>query len=285
MYDLTDVDVIRYLCKKHGFTFLKEMGQNFVTDSSVLDGISAIAAKSRGVLEIGAGFGSLTAALAQRAEKVVAVELDRRLDAVLCETLAGFSNVDMVWGDILKIDIKKLLEDKFPGMTVSVAANLPYYITTPIIMMLLENRFAFERIVVMIQKEVARRLCAGAGSRDYGAISVAVNYYADARIIGEVKSDSFFPRPKVDSAVIEMAIRKEPGVKVGDEKLFFALVKAAFSQRRKTLRNALLGSGKFGGKPFIDGALEACGFDGKIRGEALDMAAFARLCGFFENNL
>ena len=282
MYELTDPKIIKYLCSKYGFTFAKSMGQNFITDASV----PAIMAKeatenSQGVIEIGPGFGVLTAALATNAEKVVSIELDKRLQRVLNETLGGFSNISFIWEDCLKIDLKELIETEFSDMEVSVAANLPYYITTPIIMNLLESRLPFKKIVVMIQKEVAQRLCANPGGKDYGAISVATQYFSKPQIIKNVPAGAFIPAPKVDSAVVSMEILDTPSVTPENEKLFFKLVKAAFSQRRKTLVNALSGSGAFGTKEEIIKAVETIGLSPTIRGEALSIEKFCELSDYF----
>lgn len=282
MYKLTDPKIIKYLCQKYGFTFAKSMGQNFITDESVPAVMAQEALENAGgVIEIGPGFGVLTAALATTAEKVVSIELDKRLEKVLEETLAGFSNVSFIWEDCMKVNLKELMETEFKGMDVSVAANLPYYITTPIIMNLLESRLPFKKIVVMIQKEVAQRLCAAPGSKDYGAISIATQYYSKPRIIKHVPAGSFIPAPKVDSAVVCMEILEKPSVTPLDEKKFFALIKAAFSQRRKTLVNALSGSGAFGFKEEIIKAVETMGHNPTIRGEALSIEQFCELCDYF----
>lgn len=282
MYQLTDPKIIKYLCQKYGFTFAKSMGQNFITDESVPAVMAADALENAtGVIEIGPGFGVLTAALATTAEKVVSIELDKRLQKVLGETLAGFSNVSFIWEDCLKVNLKELLETEFKGMDVSVAANLPYYITTPIIMNLLEGRLPFKKIVVMIQKEVAERLCAAPGSKDYGAISIATQYYSNPKIIKHVPAGAFIPAPKVDSAVVSMEILEKPSVTPRDEKRFFALVKAAFSQRRKTLVNALSGSGAFGSKEEIANAVEKLGHSPTIRGEALSIKQLCELADYF----
>ncbi len=282
MYELTDPKIIKYLCSKYGFTFSKSMGQNFITDASVPAAMTREATEnSQGVIEIGPGFGVLTAALAQNAEKVISIELDKRLEKVLGETLAGFSNVSFIWEDCLKVNLKELMENEFPGMNVSVAANLPYYITTPIIMNLLESRLPFKKVVVMIQKEVAQRLCAKPGSKDFGAISVTTQYFSKPEIIKNVPAGAFIPAPKVDSAVVSMEILDTPSVTPRDEKLFFKLVKAAFSQRRKTLVNALSGSGIFGTKEEIAKAVESIGLSPTIRGEALSIEQFCKLSDYF----
>ena len=286
MYDLTDPKIIKYLCRRHGFTFSKSMGQNFITDPSVLMSIAERATDgAEGVIEIGPGFGSLTAALATRAKKVAAIELDRRLEPVLEETLAGFGNIDIIWGDCLKVDYPRLLNERFSGMSVSVAANLPYYITTPILMHLVEGRFPFKRIIVMVQKEVAERLCAAPGGKDYGAVTLAAQYYTEPEILAVVPAKSFIPAPKVDSAVVSMEVRSAPAVDVKDEKLFFSLIKAAFSQRRKTLANSLFNSGKFASKADVSAAVASLGLGESIRGEALSIKDFASLTDFFVENV
>ncbi len=285
MYELTDPKIIKHLCSKYGFQFAKSMGQNFITDEQVPMIMAKTATEnSEGVIEIGPGFGVLTAALASNAKKVVSIELDKRLQPVLKETLAGFDNIDFIWEDCLKVDIKKLMDEEFSGMNVSVAANLPYYITTPIIMNLLELHLGLKKIVVMIQKEVAERLCACSGTKEYGAISIATQYYSKPEIIKSVPAGSFIPAPKVDSAVVCMEILDTPSVTPKDEKLFFKLIKAAFSQRRKTLANALSASGAFGSKEDIIKAIEKAGFNTNVRGEALSIDEFCTLCDIFANN-
>lgn len=277
MLDLTNIEVIKYLCNKYGFKFSKDMGQNFLTDSTVIDVISAAAAEEvSGVIEIGPGFGCLTAALGQRCKKVVSIELDNRLENVLKETLAGFDNIRIYWEDCMKADIKKIIEEEFDGR-VSVAANLPYYITTPIVMKLLEGDWGFKKIIVMVQKEVAERFCAAPGGKEYGAVTLGVQYRAETRVLCEVGKEKFIPSPKVDSAVIEMTLLDEPKVKPKSEKMFFAIIKAAFAQRRKTLVNSLSNAGCFGSKEVITKAVEEIGKDVNIRGEKLSIEDFCRL--------
>lgn len=281
MYELTDPKIIKYLCQKYGFSFAKSMGQNFITDAEVPRVMSEKATENaNGVIEIGPGFGTLTAFLAMDAEKVISIELDKRLREVLSETLAGFDNISFIWEDCLKVNLKELMEKEFNGMEVSVAANLPYYITTPIIMNLLEGRLPFKKIVVMIQKEVAQRLCAKPGTKDYGAISITTQYFSKPQIIKTVPASSFIPAPKVDSAVVCMDILPHPSVSPKDEKLFFKLIKAAFSQRRKTLVNALSGNGAFGSKEEIIKAVEEAGFSPTVRGEALSIEDFCTLSDY-----
>lgn len=275
MYDLTSPSVIRHLCDEYGFSFKKSFGQNFLTDKDVLFDI-AETADAEGVLEIGPGFGTLTAALALKAKKVVSVELDRSLEPVLAETLAGFDNITLHFNDIMKTDIAQLIDEEFEGLEVSVAANLPYYVTTPILMKLLEGKYRFKNIVIMVQKEVADRIVAKPGKKDYGALTLAVGYYAEAKIIDSVPAEKFIPSPKVDSAVVALKILRAPPIEA-DEKDYFRLVKAAFSQRRKTLLNALANSGAYGGKENIKAVLEQMGYDTNVRGETLSMKEFSDL--------
>ena len=273
---LTNPSVIKEISRKFGFEFKKSFGQNFLTSERVLDEICDAATGSEGILEIGPGFGTLTDALASNFEKVVAVEVDNRLPEVLAYTLAEHSNVKIVQGDCMKMNLPELLSEEFDGMRVSVAANLPYYITTPIITMLLESRLPLEKIVVMVQKEVAERLCAAPGGKEYGAISVMCKYYTDSEIVTVVPSGCFVPAPKVDSAVVSMTVRKEPYVKVSNEKYFFAVVKAAFSQRRKTLCNCISGSFRLE-KQMVSQLLLEVGVDPGRRGETLSAEEFAAI--------
>ena len=275
MYDLTSPSVIRHLCDEYGFSFKKSFGQNFLTDKDVLFDI-AEAADAEGILEIGPGFGTLTAALALKAKKVVSVELDRSLEPVLAETLAGFDNITLHFNDIMKTDIAQLIDEELEGLEVSVAANLPYYVTTPILMKLLEGKYRFKNIVMMVQKEVADRIVAKPGKKDYGALTLAVGYYAEAKIIDSVPAEKFIPSPKVDSAVVALEFLRAPPIEA-DEKDYFRLVKAAFSQRRKTLLNALANSGAYGGKENIKAVLEQMGYDTNVRGETLSMKEFSDL--------
>ena len=234
-------------------------------------------ADGQGVLEIGPGIGVLTAELARRARKVVSLELDRRLLPVLAETLSDFGNVEIVNEDILKADLRTILKEQFAGMEVSVCANLPYYITSPVNMRLLEERLPFRSIIVMVQKEAAERLCAPVGSREAGAVTVAVQYYARAEKLFSVSRGSFLPAPNVDSAVIRLQIRQAPAVAVTDEKKFFRMVKAAFGQRRKTALNAI-SAGMALQKGDVAAALEIAGLEGNVRAEKLSMEELAALC-------
>lgn len=272
MANLSDIGVIKDVMSRHGFTFSKAMGQNFLINPSVCPRMAEEAAGGEkiGILEIGAGIGVLTKELAERAEKVVCVELDKRLFPVLDETLAEYDNIEIVSGDILKIDLEALLNEKFAGMRVAVCANLPYYITSPVIMRLLESGMPFERMVFMVQKEAAQRLAAKVGSRESGAVTVAVDYYAEAKKLFEVSRGSFMPPPNVDSAVIKLDIRNEKQLSGDEEKFFFAMIKAAFAQRRKTFANSV-GAGLGVGREAVAAALEAEGLDARVRAESLAM--------------
>ncbi len=273
--ELTSAKAVKEIQNRFGFTFKKGLGQNFLTSSEILERI-ADAAESEGIIEIGPGFGALTQRLAARAEKVAAIEIDERLIDVLGFTLSGLDNVTLIQGDILKIDLPELIRSEFCDMRVSVAANLPYYITTPVIARLLEERLPLENIVVMVQREVADRLCAKPGSKDYGAISVLCGYFSEPEVIAKAPASLFVPPPKVDSAVVRLKMLEEPSVSVSDEGLFFKTVRAAFSQRRKTLLNCLC---SFFGIPKDE--LREIGDEAEIdlsrRGETLSLAEFAAL--------
>lgn len=279
MNNLSDISVIKSVLSRHGFTFSKALGQNFIINPGVCPRIAEEggAGEGVGVLEVGAGIGVLTAELAKRASKVVCVELDTRLLPVLDETLGEFDNVKIINGDILKVDLHRILEDEFGNMPVVVCANLPYYITSPIIMRLLESRLRIDSVTVMVQKEAAVRLCADVGSRDSGAVTVAVNYYAEAQKLFDVSRGSFMPSPNVDSAVIRLDILKNPPIEVSDEKFFFSMVKAAFSQRRKTASNGI-SAGMGISKPTVIEAIEAADLSPTVRAEALTMEQLGRLC-------
>lgn len=273
---LTNPSVIKEIRQKFGFEFKKNFGQNFLTSERVLEDICEAAAGADAVLEIGPGFGTLTAALASHFEKVVAVEIDSRLPEVLEYTLSEFSNIKIIQGDCMKMNLQELINSEFQGKKISVAANLPYYITTPIITMLLESQLPLEKIVVMVQKEVAERLCANPGGKEYGAISVLCKYYTESEIVSVVPAGCFVPAPKVDSAVVCMKLRRKPGVEVSDEKCFFSVVKAAFSQRRKTLCNCLTGSFRVE-KSVMSDLLAGLGIDPLRRGETLSIDEFAKI--------
>lgn len=279
MNNLSDISVIKSVLSRHGFTFSKALGQNFIIKPGVCPRIAEEggAGEGVGVLEVGAGIGVLTAELAKRASKVVCVELDTRLLPVLDETLGEFDNVKIINGDILKVDLHRILEDEFGNMPVVVCANLPYYITSPVIMRLLESKLKIESVTVMVQKEAAVRLCADVGSRDSGAVTVAVNYYAEAQKLFDVSRGSFMPSPNVDSAVIRLDILSKPPIEVSDEKFFFSMVKAAFSQRRKTASNGI-SAGMGIPKPTVIEAIEAAGLSPTVRAEALTMEQLGGLC-------
>lgn len=275
--NLTNIKDIKALLERHGFRFSKSMGQNFLTAGWVPERIAEESALDgeTGVLEIGPGIGCLTEQLANRAAKVVSVELDRALEPVLAETMAPYENAEIVFGDVTKQDVAALAEEKLPGLRKVVCANLPYNITTPVISQLIEAG-CFDTITVMIQREVAQRICAKAGSGDYGAFSVYVNWYTVPEILFDVSPGCFIPQPKVTSSVIILRRRQAPPAEVKDEAFMFKIVRAAFNQRRKTLVNAL---GSLGGytKEQLTRAVAECGFDERIRGEALDIQGFARL--------
>lgn len=266
--------------QKYQFTFQKKFGQNFLIDTSVLERIVA-AAQITGedcVLEIGPGIGTMTQYLAERAREVVAVEIDRNLIPVLQDTLSGYDNVTLVNDDILKVDIRKLVEEKNGGRPIRVVANLPYYITTPIIMALLEGHVPLKSITVMVQKEVAERMQTGPGTKDYGALSLAVQYYAKPEVVANVPPNCFIPRPNVGSAVIHLVRYEEPPVEVKDEKKMFSLIRASFNQRRKTLANGLSNAPELGvTREQVTKVLEELGLSPTVRGEALTLEQFAQL--------
>lgn len=239
MENLSSVSTIKDIMKRYGFEFSKSLGQNFLINPTVCPRIAEMggADENTGVIEIGTGFGVLTAELCRRAKKVVAIEIDQKLIPVLDETLAEFDNVKVINEDVLKVDLKKLIEDEFQGLDVAVCANLPYYITSPIIMGLLEQRLPIKSITVMVQKEAADRLCAKMGTRECGAVTAAVAYYSEPKVLFNVSRGSFMPSPNVDSAVIRLDVKKDVPENVRDEELLFKLIRAAFSQRRKTLPN------------------------------------------------
>lgn len=269
------------LLKKYGFTFKKSLGQNFLIDGNILRSIVSAAdlGPHKGALEIGPGIGALTERLAEESGRVVAVEIDQRLLPMLSETLAPYPNVSVVHGDVLKVDLHELFREHFQGIeSVSVVANLPYYVTTPIVMKLLEAKLPLSSIVVMVQKEVADRFAAKPGSKDYGSLSVAVQYYSVPELVTRVPHTVFIPQPNVESAVVKLAMREEPAVHVEDEELFFEVVQASFAQRRKTLLNNLQQRFFAGGnKDDCRAFLESCCIDASRRGETLDMAEFSRI--------
>lgn len=276
--ELSNIGTIKDILGRHGFTFSKSLGQNFLINPSVCPKMAeqSGAKKGVGVIEVGPGIGVLTCQLAERADRVVAIELDKRLLPVLDETLAEYDNIKIINDDILKIDLKELIETEFSGMEVVVCANLPYYITSPVIMKLLEDRLPINALTVMVQKEAAQRICAEVGTRQSGAVTVAVNYYAKPQILFGVSAGSFMPAPKVDSAVIRLDILKEPCVQVEDEELFFRVVKAAFSQRRKTLPNSL-SAGLQISKLTVTNALNRANVPVNYRAEQLTMEQLAKI--------
>lgn len=276
--ELSNIGTIKDILGRHGFTFSKSLGQNFLINPSVCPKMAeqSGAKKGVGVIEVGPGIGVLTCQLAERADRVVAIELDKRLLPVLDETLAEYDNIRIINDDILKIDLKKLIETELSGMEVVVCANLPYYITSPVIMKLLEDRLPINALTVMVQKEAAQRICAEVGTRQSGAVTVAVNYYAKPQILFGVSAGSFMPAPKVDSAVIRLDILKEPCVQVEDEELFFRVVKAAFSQRRKTLPNSL-SAGLQISKLTVTNALNRANVPVNYRAEQLTMEQLAKI--------
>ena len=278
MKNLSDINVIKSVMAKHGVTFNKGLGQNFLVDPEVCPAMAEAANLDENTcaIEIGPGVGVLTAELAKRAGKVLSFEVDDRLLPVLNETLEDFNNVEIINQDVMKADLKKIIEEKCSGMDIAVCANLPYYITSPIIMLLLESKLPIKTVTVMVQKEAADRLCAEVGSRDGGAVTVAVTYYAESEKLFFVPRDSFLPPPKVNSEVIQLTIRKDPPVKVENEDNFFKLVKAAFSQRRKTAENSI-SSGLGIKKENVADALMKAGLEKTIRAEKMTMTDFAVL--------
>lgn len=274
--NLCDYNTVKRILAKHGFTFSKALGQNFLINPQVCPAMaeSLCADKSTGVIEVGAGIGVLTKELCSVAGKVVCIELDKRLLPVLDETLSDCRNLEIVNDDIMKVDLHRLIADKFDNCSsVKVCANLPYYITSPVIMTLLESKLPIDEIVVMVQKEAGERLCAQVGSRLSGAVTVAVNYYAESEILFDVNRDSFMPSPKVDSVVIRLKIRKEPLFALANEKRFFSVVRCAFSQRRKTALNSI--SNTMGiGKDKLTQIFNSNGIDLNARAEKLTMEDF-----------
>ncbi len=266
--------------KKYNFVFQKRFGQNFLIDTHVLEKIvrAADITKEDYVLEIGPGIGTLTQYLAEAAGGVTAVEIDKSLIPILDDTLHGFENVEVINQDILKFDINALVKEKNGGKPIKVVANLPYYITTPIIMALFENQIPIHSITIMVQKEVADRMKVGPGTKDYGALSLAVQYYAKPEIIAQVPQNCFMPRPKVGSTVIQLIRHEEPPVQVENEEKMFALIRASFNQRRKTLLNGLRNCRELNlSKEVIEEALNICGFPLNVRGETLSLEDFGRL--------
>ena len=281
---LTDLSVIRSLLGEEGTSFKKKFGQNFLTNESVVERIAASAlpdipdpAEKLGILEIGPGIGVLTQKLSAVAHKVTAVEIDTTLLPILEKTLADCPNVRVINNDIMKVDLPALIAQEFADCTrLAVCANLPYYITTPILMALLESKLPFSSITVMVQKEVAERLCAPAGSDAYGAITAVLTYYGVTKRLFTVTAGNFVPAPKVDSAVVQIKLHRAPPVAVDSEEMLFAVIKAAFGQRRKTLQNALSALPRVS-KEQVAAAIAEAGFTPTVRGEALDLAGFAKI--------
>lgn len=276
--NLCNISEIRSLLEKHGFHFSKSMGQNFLTESWVPQRIadSAHLDSNTGVLEIGPGIGCLTVELSQQAGKVVSIELDRSLMPILSETLGDCGNTEVIFSDILKMDISSLVTEKFKGFKPVVCANLPYNITTPIFTALIDAQ-CFSEITVMIQREVAQRICASAGSKEYGAFTVYMQYYTEPTMLFDVSPGCFIPAPKVHSSVLQLKMREAPAVSVQNEKLFFRVVKAAFAQRRKTLLNTLSAGFSAISKREIEEILVSCRISPSVRGETLELIQFARI--------
>lgn len=279
MDNLTNINVIKDIMNRHGFSFSKALGQNFITNPSVCPKIAEMgnAKPGFGIIEIGTGFGVLTNELAKRAEKVCAVEIDKRLIPVLHETLSEYDNVKIINADIMKTDLKIITEEYFSGLETAVCANLPYYITSPIIMYLLESKLPIRSVTVMVQKEAAERLTAETGTRECGAVTYAVRYYSEPKLLFGVPRGSFYPSPNVDSAVIRLDIRENPPFPVSDEKFFFKVVRGAFSQRRKTAANSVSSALGIDKKTVIS-AMEKSGLAANLRPEQIkieDMANFS----------
>lgn len=278
MLDVCDISQMKPLLAKHGFHFSKAKGQNFLIKSQVPAQIAEQSGvdETCGVLEVGPGIGPLTQQLCLRAKKVVAVELDTSLKPILNETMADFDNLTLVFDNVMKVDLVELVHTNFSGLHPMACANLPYYITSPVLTLLLESRL-FESVTVMVQKEVAQRICAAAGTSDYSAFSVFCNYYALPQLLFDVSPDCFLPQPKVTSSVITLKTRQDPVCEILDEILFFKVVRASFAMRRKTLVNGLSAGFSQFSKPELTQILEECGYDANIRGETLDVCGFAAI--------
>ena len=276
--NLSNIGTVKELCRKYGFTFSKTLGQNFLVNPSVCPRIAEYgnARPGFGIIEIGAGFGVLTVELAKRAERVVVIEIDEKLLPVLDETLAGYDNIKVIHADVLEVDLHKLIREEFAGMEVAVCANLPYYVTSPILMHLLESRLPVASVTVMVQKEAAQRLCAQMGTRQCGSVTAAVRYYSEPSLLFHVSRGSFMPAPNVDSSVIRLDIRKEPPAHVENEAYLFRVIRSAFSQRRKTLPNSLSGALSLT-KEQVAAALTVCGLSPTARAEELTLSQFISL--------
>ncbi len=282
MPELTDIHYVRNIMEKHGFHVSKSLGQNFLINPTVCPRIAELgnAKPGFGILEIGTGVGVLTKELAKRADKVVAIELDQKLFPILEETLAGFENIKIIHGDAMQYDLKKLIAEEFQGLQVAVCANLPYYITSPMIMRLLEEKLDITSITVMVQKEAAQRICASVGSRESGAVTVAVAYHGEAMKLFDVSRGSFLPAPNVDSCVMQIALYPENPWNVQDEDLFFRMVRSGFSQRRKQLAGVLCNAFAIS-KSEISEIFETSGIVPSVRIEALTMPELVRLSNAF----
>lgn len=284
---LTDLSEIKSLMSRHSVMFKKKYGQNFLISPAIPEKIADAAVSgmpegARGILEIGPGIGTLTQPLAERADKVVALEIDESLIPILDETLANFNNVKIINQDVMKTDLAELRETEFGSeFKLSVAANLPYYITTPILMKLIESGVSFESITVMVQKEVASRLCAAPGTSDYGAITAVLAYYGRCERLFCVPAGCFVPAPKVDSAVVRLNLYKTPKISVADPDELFRVIRGAFAQRRKTLSNSLLTEYSSLGRDIVNDAIRSAGYEPSVRGEALSCADFARIADYF----
>lgn len=283
---LTDSEYIRELLGRHGFRFSKSLGQNFLTAAWVPEDIAAagVPEEGMGVLEVGPGIGCLTRELSKRAERVMSIELDKALKPILAETLADCKNVEVLFGDTLKLDLAALAEEKLGGLKKTVCANLPYNVTSPLLTAFIQAG-CFDSITVMIQREVARRICAAPGCPDYGAFGIFVQWHMETELLFDVPPSCFMPQPKVTSSVIRLKKRREHPAQVEDEKLMFRIIRAAFNQRRKTLVNAL--SSQLGGitKEQAEEAIANCGFDTRIRGEALNIGGFAKISDKIVNSI
>ena len=283
---LTDSEYIRELLGRHGFRFSKSLGQNFLTAAWVPEDIAAagVPEEGMGVLEVGPGIGCLTRELSKRAERVMSIELDKALKPILAETLADCKNVEVLFGDALKLDLAALAEEKLGGLKKAVCANLPYNVTSPLLTAFIQAG-CFDIITVMIQREVARRICAAPGCPDYGAFGIFVQWHMETELLFDVPPSCFMPQPKVTSSVIRLKKRREHPAQVEDEKLMFRIIRAAFNQRRKTLVNAL--SSQLGGitKEQAEEAIANCGFDTRIRGEALNIGGFAKISDKIVNSI
>lgn len=276
--ELTNINHIKELLSRHGFRFSKSLGQNFLTASWVVEQIadSALLDETTGVIEVGPGIGCLTEQLSKRAARVVSVEMDKALKPLLAETLAHCENVEIVFGDALKQDLAALAAEKLPGLTPVICANLPYNVTSPLLTAFIEAG-CFERITVMIQREVARRICAGVGNADYGAFGLFVQWHMETELLFDVPPSCFIPQPKVTSSVIRLTKMAQPPMPVSDEGLLFRIIRAAFNQRRKTLVNALSSALGEITKEQAEQAIQKAGFDTRIRGEAVDIGGFVKI--------